>query len=319
MIINALLVAGLSAGLACSDLPAMDENFESESIDRDALAGLIESNPDCDRALVVQGRLHMKADDVEEGVETFRNVVEQAGDSSMAHTWLGRALLTRASRESSLSDAEEAVEALERAIEIDPMNLDARETLAAFHRSAPWIAGGDMDVAEEQAEFVMQHDRRRGINMTVRNLMADGDEDEAIELMQVSLQEEPDWDELAVQLAIAWHGEEEFEKAHGLLVDYVAQPQPNPMAVYQLGRTSALSGKFIEDGRAAMQRYIAMVETPDAADDEDYDVSASAAYWRLGNIEEHAGDIAAARAAYEKSLALDPENEQAEESLEDLD
>lgn len=256
----------------------------------------------------------MKQEAVDDGIAVFRELVGMQPGSSMANTWLGRALLTRASRDSSLNDAGEAVELLEKAIELDPMNLDARETLAAFHRSAPWIAGGDMDVAQAQAEFVLQHDERRGREMIIANLMADGDEDEAIELMNDALTEYPDWDEMAVQLAIAYHGEGDYSNAYNVLSKVAAKEDAEPMAVYQLGRTAALSGEFIEDGRAAMLRYIAMAEK-----DESLGIPASSAYWRLGNIEEHAGDIEAARRAYEKSLALDPDNENAREALDDLD
>ncbi|MDX1455641.1 MAG: tetratricopeptide repeat protein [Gammaproteobacteria bacterium] len=310
MIASMLLVAGLG----CADLPGMNEDFDSETIDRGALAALVEAESPCAEALAVQGRLHMQAGETDAGVETFEQLVETHGERSMSHAWLGRALLSRASRDSSLSDAKSAVRSLEKAIKLDPMNFEARETLASFHRNAPWIAGGDMDVAEEQAEFIMQHDRRRGIGVVVSNLVADGDEDEAIELMQATLVEHPEWDDIAVQLAVAWHEEKEFAKAHDLLADYAAKPEPLPMAVYQLGRTAALSGQFIDDGRRAMQRYIAMVEV-----DDSLGVPATSAYWRLGNIEEHAGDIEAARAAYRKAVELEPENEVARKALADLD
>ena len=303
----------MAAGLACVDLPAMDENFDSETIDHAAVISLIEQQPDCAQAHVVHGRLLMKKQEVDAGIDAFTTGVESQPENSMLLTWQARALLSRASRDSSLSDARAAVAALEKAIEIDAMNLDARETLAAFHRSAPWIAGGDMDVAEEQAEFVTQHDPQRGMDMRISNLMADGDEDEAIELMKEVLAKQPERDEMAVQLAVAYHGEGDYSNAFSVLSEYAEKDEPNPMVVYQLGRTAALSGDFLDAGRAAMQRYIAMAES-----DESPGIPASSAYWRLGNIEEHAGDIDAARDAYERSLALDPENEQARESLDHL-
>ena len=304
----------LATGLTCAELPAMSESFDADTIDRQALAALVESENPCAEALVVQGRLHMQDGEVDAGLATFEKLVAKHGELSMAHTWLGRARLTKASQESSLSAAKQAVASLETAIELDPMNFDARASLASFHRQAPWIAGGDMDVAEEQAAFIMKHDPRLGITMTASNLMADGDEDEAIELLQATLEKHPDWDDMAVQLAVAWHEEEEFAKAHALLVKYADKPEALPMAVYQLGRTTALSGKFIDEGRRAMQRYIAMVEV-----DDSLGVPATSAYWRLGNIEEHAGDIDAARAAYQKAVELEPENAVAREALNDLD
>lgn len=304
----------MAAGLACTDLPGLSDNFDSESIDVEAVKSLASSEPGCSRAFVVHGRILMKQDAVDEGVAVFQQAVEHSPDESMLHAWLGRALLSRAGAESSLSDAKAAVRSLERAIEIDSMNLEARETLASFHRSAPWIAGGDMDVAEEQAEFVAQHDPKRGLEMRVRNLMADGDEDDAIELMKGALEEYPGWDEMAIQLAIAYHGEEDYTNAFNILSSYAEADDPNPGVVYQLGRTAALSGDYIDEGRTAMQRYIEMAEN-----DPEAGVPAAAAWWRLGMIEEHADDIVAARAAYEKSLAIDPDYEAASDALDDLD
>jgi tetratricopeptide (TPR) repeat protein len=317
MLINMIMVAGL----ACADLPAVTENFDSTVMDIDAVSQLAEREPDCLEAHVVHGRMLMRQGTVEgkegaidAGVAVFENAVTLMPDNSMLHTWLGRALLSRASAESSLSDAKAAVRTLERAIEIDPLNFEAREALASFHRNAPWIAGGDIDVAEEQAEFVAQHDARLGLEMRIRNLMADGDEDEAIELMKDALAEQPDWDEMAVQLAIAYHGEGDYSNAFNVLSQRADIPEPDPMVVYQLGRTAALSGDFLDAGRQAMQRYIEMLDA-----DPDLDIPAAAAWWRLGMIEEHAGDVSAARIAYQKALEIDPDHEAAQDALDDLD
>ena len=46
--------------------------------------------------------------------------------------------------------------------------------------------------------------------------------------------------------------------------------------------------------------------------------SAVSAWWRTGNAWEQLGDAGAARRAYEKALALDPDNKEARKSLKSL-
>lgn len=74
-----------------------------------------------------------------------------------------------------------------------------------------------------------------------------------------------------------------------------------------------MSGQFIEDGRTALHRYLARGEAGD-----DLPVEPAAALWRLGMIEQHAGRIDAARAAFENALAANPDYKQAAEALRAL-
>lgn len=170
-----------------------------------------------------------------------------------------------------------------------------------------------MDVADAQAEFVRERDPQRGLLMLAQNRMADGDEDEAIVMLRDALAEHPDWSDVALDLGIFYQSEERFDEAFAILNQYAAREDANPAMIYQLGRTAALSGKFLDDGRNAVQRYIALAEA-----DDSLDMPASAAWWRLGMIEQHAGNIDAARTAYVRALELDPDDEDAREALDAL-
>lgn len=307
MLLNMLLVVGT----ACAGLPPTDAEYET--LDIDAIAAVAAAEPDCWQARWHLGRASLSNGEHDEGVAHFEAVTSLQPDNSMAHAWLGNAYLSRAGAESSLGDADDGVEHLEKAIELDPENLAAREILASFHRVAPWIAGGDMDVADEQAEFIRTRDPLRGLLVYANNRLADGDEDKAIAMLSDALEEHPEWDKAALQLGIAYHMTERFDDAFALLERYAAKEDADPMLVYQHGRTAALSGRFLDEGRAAMQRYIAMAEA-----DDTLDVPPSPAWWRLGMIEQHAGNMAAARAAYEKALEYDPQNGDAKDALQKL-
>ncbi len=86
----------------------------------------------------------------------------------------------------------------------------------------------------------------------------------------------------------------------------------NFTALYQVGRYAARSGKRLEEGRAALERYVAEA-TPGS-----FDVSVAGAHWRLGMIAEHRGDRAAAREEYERALAADPDFANARRALDRL-
>lgn len=307
MLLNILFAAGIS----CAGLPPTDVDVRSlEQEQREEIAA---ATGDCWQANVHLGRINMVGGEFDKGIEYFEAAVEQVPENSMTHTFLGRAYMSRAGRDSSLGDAGDGVDHLEKAISLDPENLDARETLAGFHRAAPWIAGGDMDVADEQGEFIRERDPQRGVLVLAANRIADGDEDDAIELLRATLDAHPEWDNVALQLGIFHHMEDQYEEAFSVLSEYAAPADANPMLVYQLGRTAALSGKFLDEGRTAMQRYIELAEA-----DNTLGVPPAPAWWRLGMIEQHAGNADAARAAYTKALEFDPDNKQAQAALKKL-
>lgn len=78
-------------------------------------------------------------------------------------------------------------------------------------------------------------------------------------------------------------------------------------ALYQLGRTAAISGKFLEKGKTALSQYLKLEPIPG--------IPYSAALWRLGMIEEHREDLSAAKRCYERALEIDPRFEPALNSL----
>ncbi len=307
MLLNVLLLAGAM----CAGVPPVEAAFRT--LDVDAIAAALAVEPDCWQARIHLGRASLAAGEIDVAMTHFNAAANQVPENTVVHTWLGRAFLARAGQASSLGDAKRGVAYLEKAIGLDPENLDARQALASFHRAAPWIAGGDMDIADEQAAFVRTRDPLRGLLMLANNRMADGDEDEAIALLRDALAEHPEWTDAALALGMFYQQEERFDDAFAILKEYAARDGANPVMIYQLGRTAALSGRFLDEGREAMRRYIALVER-----DGTLDIPPSPAWWRLGMIEQHAGNKDAARAAYEKALQLDPENDDARKSLHAL-
>lgn len=227
------------------------------------------------------GAKHVAEGDADGAVAAYEKAVTLDPDNAGLHLQLAGAYGLAAQQAGMvfrIGWARKARVAYEKAVELDPTNLAAREGLMSFYLMAPAMLGGGMDKARKQAAAI------RKLN-TVRGHVAFG---------QI-LQAEKVYPDAAT----------EFEAAlRSAPADYTA--------LFQIGRTAALSGQRLERGRETLQRCLAM---PPPAGAPGHD----AAHWRLGNIHEKGGDKAGARAAYEASLKVNPKFQQAIDAIKKLD
>src|SRR4030088_2826947 len=90
--------------------------------------------------------------------ESFcRKAVSTRPDNSRFHLWLGRVDGEKADRANFLAAAGLAGKVrgeFERAVQLDPKDLDARLDLAEFYLAAPGIVGGGEQKAREQAQAI---------------------------------------------------------------------------------------------------------------------------------------------------------------------
>lgn len=94
--------------------------------------------------------------------------------------------------------------------------------------------------------------------------------------------------------------------------DEVLKSSPDDYGtLYQIGRLAATTGQFLDRGLAALRRCLEL--TPRRGEP-----THANAQWRLGLILERKSDLAAARAAYQASLQLDPKFTPAADSLKKL-
>ncbi len=247
-----------------------------------AILLLWSANPAWAAASAAQDAAALGAKLVAEGnadgaVAAYEKAVALDPDNSGLHLRLAGAYglaAEKAGMFSKMSWAKKARLAYEKAVQLDPQNLAARENLMSFYQMAPAMMGGGIDKAREQAAAIRQLD-------AVRGHVAFG----------MIAQAEKNYSAAAT----------EFEAA------LLAAPDDYG-ALFQLGRTAALSGERLDRGIAALTRCLALTPPPGAPRHE-------AAHWRLGIIHEKRGDPAAARAAYKAALQINPKFQQAIDAL----
>ena len=241
-------------------------------------------------------------------------VAAEPGNSKF-HQWLGRALGLQAAQNGIVSGAMSVrrVKAeLEKAIELDPFNLEARQDLAVLYHAAPGFLGGSNVKAAEQIAFIRRHDPAFASQLEGDFLFADKKYDAALLAYQESARLHPR-PMIQVRISLVYQNKEDWPEAFDAL-DRALTVEPNfPFALYQVGRTSALSGLQLDRGEKCLRTYIALplreeLENP----------SLAAAHFRLGNILEKKGDPTGARHEYEIALAIDPKQKLAREALAKL-
>jgi tetratricopeptide (TPR) repeat protein len=167
--------------------------------------------------------LRQRADDraIEDALPWLAKAAELAPKNATYLTLFGISSMQAAGKTRSVSGATRGRDAIIRAIELEPDNLDAREALLQFYASAPWPIGSRTK-AKEQAEAIAQRNPTRGLFANVMIKTSEKKYVEAIDLCEKSLEQNPDF-------------------------------YP---ALAELGRLSAASGAKLDRGLSALQRCL---------------------------------------------------------------
>jgi tetratricopeptide (TPR) repeat protein len=192
----------------------------------DALAA---ANPDNADVQFYLGRLALQREEHEVAVKHLEKAVAAAPNDSRFHHRLGDAYgqsALKAGLFSKMTLAGKCRTAYEKAVELDPKNLDARFSLLGFYQQAPGIAGGGMDKAHAQAQEIKKLDAGRGRQAVAGLYAAEKKYAEAFAEFDAVLKEKPD--------------------------DYAA--------LFQSGRLAAISGERLPQGLAALRQCLA--QTP---------------------------------------------------------
>jgi tetratricopeptide (TPR) repeat protein len=103
-------------------------------------------------------RAYFQIDDWDHAIPECERAVALDPQKSVYHLWLGRAYGEKADHSSFITAAGLAKRvriSFERAVELDPNNVDARADLGEFYAEAPGIVGGGKDKARSQAQALM--------------------------------------------------------------------------------------------------------------------------------------------------------------------
>ncbi len=230
-----MLVGPLVGAVDPEQLAAARALFEARKLPdaQQAFAKLATADPQNAEVNFYLGELAWRRDDAEKTVAYFEQAV--AGDPKMSRYQrrLGDAYGRTAQKAGAFSKfgwARKCLAAYQRAVELDPKDVDAHSSLFDYYRMAPGIAGGSNEKALAEAAAMKQLNPARG----------------------------------RIAFATFYLGEKKYDQALAQF-DEVLKTSPDDYAsLYQIGRLAALSGQFVDRGIASLRRCLELPVPPNA-------------------------------------------------------
>lgn len=320
-LVLALCVAGLSAPAFASvtDIEALLKARDPVALAR--AQTFVEANRANARAWVLLARAQLQKGEAAKAVDSAEQAVELAPNDAQAHFWLGNSLGMRIGQVNMLrkmSMAPDLRDAFEAAVRLDGNLLDARSALIQFYLQAPAAMGGGIDKARAQVAEIAKRNPVRGhlAEATVQRAH-DKDDAAAMRAIDAAVAAVPtlpvDDIDSRVMVGNSLVALERYDDAHAYYRGWMSAQPDHAAPHYQLGRLAAISGRFLDEGKDGLRRYLDGGLTRGENDPKD-----TAAWWRLGQIQAKQADTAAARASFQMALRLDPDNEAVKKALQAL-
>ena len=289
-----------------------EENKFSEA--RTFFESFTKANTENDSAFFYLGRIYFNQSDYDKALESLEQAIQINDNESDYHLWLGHTYGRKAQNAglfNRLKLAKNSKGAYEKAVEMDPSNLRARDGLMEYLLQAPGIAGGSVDKAIEQAEEIKKLDRMRGYMAFIRIYGHQKKYDLQAEEILAAIETDPENSVLKYQLGYNYVNQEKYDDAFTHFEKMIAVNPMDMNANYQIGRTAAISGQNLDRGIECLQFYL-------NHDPSEGNPSHAAAHWRLGIVYENRQDVDAAVKEYEAALKCDPEYKAAQDALKKL-
>ena len=206
-------------------------------------------------------------------------------------------------------DADGALEAAEKSVQLAPANAEFRRQLGDAYALAAIKAGifskigwankcrtafeksVEMDPSSVNARYSLMVYYQQ-----VPGFMGGGME-KAFEQADQIRKRDPARGRIA--FAILQIGEKKYADAFTGLNDSLTAAPDDYLALFYLGSLAALSGQHVDRGLDALTTCAGLWPTPGAPRHD-------AVFWTMGSLFEIKGDMTAARRAYETSIAIDP-------------
>ncbi|MCU1287323.1 MAG: repeat protein [Acidobacteriales bacterium] len=261
----------------------------------------IAASPNDAAAFNYLARAHYAEDNTDPAIKAGEHSVELAPNNSLFHLWLGRIYGQKAEKVNAFRAAGFAGKCrdqFERAVQLDPNNLDARADLAEFYTEAPGIMGGGKDKARAQAEAVAS--TAPAVAHLIRAKIAEKDKDfaQAEKEYKAAIDASGGKAEQWLSLANFYQGQHRKEDMLSAVNKAAIAPQPKSAAVlfdaasllFQANQNIALAAKLDNE-------YL-------TAKDKSEEAPAFKAHFLMGQILQRQGDSSGAVKQYEAALAL---------------
>jgi tetratricopeptide (TPR) repeat protein len=277
------------------------------------LAGeLLEAAPDDARVFSILSQIYLTEEDGARAVSAAKRAVEIEPSSADHRLWLARAYLLRASQSALLSlwYAWKGKGQYQKAVELDPDNVQMRLELCLYYLLAPGIAGGSKAKARREAGIVEEQSPLYGsyawASVWEREKELDKAEERLIQAVDMDTTSTLQAD---YALGYFYHRIGRLADARAVFEKILAANPDDINAMYHIGTTYLLEEEELEKAEHLFSIYLESEPDPGQP-------SHAMAHWRLGTVYQLRGETDLAITHFSKACELDPGNRQFEAALE---
>ncbi len=228
-----------------------------------------------------------------------RAVAVQPGNADY-HLWLARAYGRKAGDSNPLAAAglaRKAKNEFERAVQLDPANVEARSDLSKYYTQAPAIMGGGLDKAREQATQVGKYDAAEAHLIQAQVAAKEKRYDEAETEFHNAIKQARKPANYWLELAEYYRQRGRLDDVQAAVLTAASQPGKSAGIYFDAANELYLSGRDFSVAVQYLQKYLASGGLVEEA-------PAFRAHYLLGQVYERMGRGSAASSEYEASLAL---------------
>ena len=264
-----------------------------------ALTGRISSAPRDAASLNLLCRAYFAVEDWDRAETVCEKAVSLDPNNAQYHLWLGRVYGEKASRASYFSAlplAKKVRDEFQRAVELNPNDVDARLDLSEFYVEAPGFVGGGVDKAHEQAKAIgaVSPAREHWVDARIAEKNKDflTAESEYRKVIDLSNGDGEAW----LNLAQFLKRQKRYGEMEQVIVKTSQAPMPKQEVLVDAAQVLLDSGRAYPFATQLLQRYNASGPVEQAP--------AFKAHYLLGILLEKQGDKVGAAREYRASLAL---------------
>jgi len=292
-----LLIASLTASVADSAKDKLAAGRIDEAIAE--LRGRLSSAPADAESSNLLCRAYYALEDWDRAESSCKKATALDPGNGRYHRWLGHVYGEKADRAnffSAASLAGKAREELERSVQLNPNDVDARVDLAEFYFEAPGIVGGGQEKARAQAKIIGATAPAREhwvyARIAEKNRDLDTAEREYHRMIEASNGDSEAW----LNLALFFRHQKRFADMEQTLIKTSQAPMSKPDVLVDAAQNLLRTGRNPALAIHLLKRYLDSGPVEEAP--------AFKAHYLLGMLLEKQGDKTGAAQEYRTSLSL---------------
>ena len=247
------------------DLSRAEELYRRTEYGRaiDVLRGLDDRDA---AAYALLGKACFMDGQYKQAVAHLEAAVKENSLNSDYYDWLGRAygrMAEESSLLSALGYARKTVHAFERAVELDPSNLEALSDVFEYYLQAPGMVGGGLDKAETVARRFASLNTAEGHWARARLAEKRKDFDAAEREYREAFAADPNEVGRALDLAAFLSSRGRYAESDGLFRTAQDNYPRSPKVLFARAASYVQSKRRLGEAEALLNRYLVLQTTPD--------------------------------------------------------